>query len=64
MNEISDVVTDPSLAWVQRSGPAGAQFTRSGRPVRYTVDGIRDGVTIRVVLEPDGEGVITGFPIS
>lgn len=42
---------------------AGAAFTRGGAPVRYTVEGVRDGVEIRVVVEPGGEGIITGFPI-
>ena len=63
MNEISDVASDPSLTWVQQTGRVGAEFTRSGRPVRFTVDGVRDGVKIRVVVEPGGEGIITGFPI-
>ena len=31
--------------------------------VRYTVDGVRDGLTIRVVVEPWGEGIITGYPL-
>jgi RHS repeat-associated protein len=63
MHSISDITTDPSLTWVQQTGRAGAAFTRGGAPVRYTVEGVRDGVKIRVVLEPGGEGIITGFPI-
>lgn len=63
MNEISDIATDPSLNWVQQTGRAGAEFTRGGIPVRYTVEGVREGVKIRVVLQPGGEGIITGFPI-
>lgn len=63
MHSISDIATDPSLTWVQQTGRAGAAFTRGGAPVRYTVEGVRDGVKIRVVLEPGGEGIITGFPI-
>ncbi len=63
MHSISDIATDPALTWVQQTGRAGAAFTRGGAPVRYTVEGVRDGVKIRVVLEPGGEGIITGFPI-
>ncbi|MCR6688583.1 EndoU domain-containing protein [Cellulomonas sp.] len=63
MQSISDIATDPSLTWVQQTGPAGAAFTRGGAPVIYRVDGVRDGVKIRVVLQPGGEGIITGFPI-
>ena len=63
MHSVSDNATDPSLTWVQQTGRAGAALTRGGAPVRYTVEGVRDGVKIRVVLEPGGEGIITGFPI-
>lgn len=63
MHAVSDIATDPSLEWVQQTGRAGADLTRSGKPVRHTVEGVRDGVKIRVVLEPAGEGIVTGFPI-
>ncbi|MBW9215130.1 EndoU domain-containing protein [Mumia sp. zg.B53] len=63
MHSISDIATDPSLNWVQQTGRAGAAVTRGGSPVRYTVEGVRDGVKMRGVLEPGGEGIITGFPI-
>lgn len=62
MHHISDIATDPNLTWEQQTGPQGSDFTRAGDPVRYTVDGIRDGVSIRVIVEPRGEGIITGFP--
>lgn len=63
MHAVSDIATDPSINWVQQTGRAGSAFTRGGTPVRYTVDGMRDGVKVRVVLEPSGAGIITGFPI-
>lgn len=64
MHEVSDVATDPSLKWIQQTGKAGAQYTKNGDPVRYFVDGARDGINIRVIVEPGpgGEGIITGFP--
>jgi len=50
MHSLSDIATDPSLTWVQQTGRAAAAYTRGGAPVRYTVEGVRDGVKIRVVL--------------
>ncbi|TCC29032.1 DUF6531 domain-containing protein [Kribbella speibonae] len=64
MYEISDIATDPSLQWKQQTGPAGADFTHGGAPVRYIVEGVRDGVKIRVVVEPLGRGIVSGFPIG
>lgn len=63
MHNVSDIATDPSIPWVQQTGSAGAKYTSKGDPVRYYIDGVRDGVAIRVIMEPDGEGVITAFPI-
>ena len=63
MHEISDVTTDPSLKWTQQTGAPGADFTRAGNPTRHTVIGTRHGVDIKVVIEPAGEGIISGYPI-
>ena len=63
MHEISDIATDPNLTWKQITGKPGAQFTKSGKPVRYEVIGVRDGQKIKVIIEPSGEGIITGHPI-
>lgn len=62
MHHVSDVATDPNLQWIQQTGKPGADFTRVGDPVRYYVDGVREGVDMRVILEPGGEGIITAFP--
>ncbi|WP_157683578.1 polymorphic toxin-type HINT domain-containing protein [Microlunatus soli] len=64
MHEVSDVATDPSLQWTQNTGPEGADFTRRGIPARKEVVGSRDGVNIRVILEPAGEGIITAHPLE
>ncbi len=64
MRNVSDIATDPALSWVQQTGPAGQALTRAGTPVIYTVDGVRGGVTIRVVIQPGGEGIITAFPVA
>lgn len=63
MHHVSDIATDPSLTWVQQTGKLGAEFTKNGAPVRFYVDGVRDGVPMRVIIEPGGEGIITGFPL-
>jgi RHS repeat-associated protein len=63
MHQVSDIATDPNLKWIQQTGKPGAQFTKKGDPVRFYVDGVRDGTTIRVVIEPGGEGIITAFPL-
>nr|WP_255502338.1 EndoU domain-containing protein [Cellulomonas sp. JH27-2] len=63
MHNVSDVATDPNLPWVQQTGKLGAEFTKNGAPVRYSVDGVRGGIPMRVIVEPGGEGIITGFPL-
>jgi hypothetical protein len=64
MHSISDIATDPSLTWTQQIGACGATHTRGGAPVRFKVEGARGGIQIRVIIEPGGEGIITGFPIQ
>jgi hypothetical protein len=63
-HEISDIATDPSLEWKQITGRQGATLTKKGLPVRYSVTGVRDGKKIEVILEPGGEGIISGYPID
>ena len=62
MHNVSDLATDSTAAWTQLTGKAGADFTASGKPVRWAVDGVRDGVPVRVIVEPRGEGIITAYP--
>lgn len=64
MHNVSEVATDPNLKWIQQTGIPGATYTKSGFPVRYYVDGLKDGEKIRVVIEPNGEGIITAFIIQ
>ncbi|HSZ39519.1 MAG TPA: EndoU domain-containing protein [Trebonia sp.] len=63
MNGVSEVATDPASEWVQQTGRAGAEVTRTGDPVRYAVNDVYDGLKMRVIVEPGGEGIITGFPV-
>lgn len=62
MNEISDVATSPDSVWTQQPRTPGSKLTKSGKPVRWKVEGVRDGVNIRVIMEPDGVGIVTAFP--
>ena len=62
MHEVSDIATDPAARWTQQTGPAGASTTNSGVPVKFASEATRDGVPIRVITQPGGSGIITGFP--
>ena len=63
MHRVSDIATDPKLSWIQKTGPLVAAYTNRGRLVRFVVFGERNGVRVKVVLEPGGEGIITGHPV-
>jgi RHS repeat-associated protein len=52
LNAISDVATDPNST---------RMVSRGGRTV---VEGVREGVSIRVVVEADGSRIVTGYPIN
>ena len=54
INYISDIIKDPRSRWTQQPG----------KPVRWRIEGTRNGVDIRVIVEPQGEGVITAFPTN
>jgi hypothetical protein len=63
MHAVSDVATDPSLTPRNVTGPPGSLKTNAGNPARQEVFGYRNGVCIRVITEPLGEGIITAHPI-
>lgn len=52
---ISDIIKDPRSRWTRQPG---------NPPIRWRIEGTRDGVNIRVIVEPQGEGVITAFPTN
>ena len=54
INYISDIIKDPRSRWTQQPG----------KPVRWRIEGRRNGVDIRVIVEPQGQGVITAFPTN
>lgn len=61
MHAVSDVATNPASTWVQQTGKAGAQFTKSGAPVKWKVEGVFEGTRIRVIVQ--GDDIITAFPL-
>jgi hypothetical protein len=64
LDNISDVVRDPTSIWSQQSGPSGSLYTNAGTPTRWVVTGTRDGIDIKVIVSPAGEGIITAFPTN
>ncbi|NYD39559.1 RHS repeat-associated protein [Actinomycetospora corticicola] len=63
MHHVSDIATDPN-AVVKGGGKGGGLFDKHGAPARFRHYGVRDGVSIKVVTEPAGEGIITAHPHS
>ncbi len=62
MNAVSEVATSPNSTWIQQTGKPGALFTKAGDPVTYRVEGIVDGINMRVIVR--GDDLITAFPID
>lgn len=72
---IVSITKDTNGNWVQQGGPAtGSTYSGSaadlprdllnkrGNAVRFSQEVVVEGVTVKVVVEPGGEGIITGFP--
>ena len=62
MHEVCDIVTDPNVNFARANGLKTSLFYNSGKPARFVGYGVRDGVRIKVVYEPAGEGIITAYP--
>ncbi len=62
LDSIADVATSPNSVRTQQTGRAGALYTRNGDPSRWKVEGVVDGVNIRVIYEPATDRIVTGFP--
>lgn len=67
MNTTSDLATNPNLSWKPQTGNGGL-YTKSGKPARFVLTDangnlpVVDGVPVRVIIEPAGEGIITAYP--
>ena len=64
LHGVSDIVTDPAVPWVNQTGKQGAFFTAAGNPARWKAVVVWDGVKIKVIYEPAGEGIITAHPVG
>ena len=64
LDGIADVATNPSSNRTWQTGSHGSLYTRRGDPSRVKIEGVYDGVQIRVIFEPATDRVITGFPIG
>ncbi|WP_081865859.1 EndoU domain-containing protein [Chondromyces apiculatus] len=70
---IERVANSPNSSWMMTKGPGqgtlsrggplpgAASTTSGGQPVRYSVRGQDHGLNIEVIVEPTGEGIITGY---
>ncbi|WP_143177418.1 RHS repeat-associated core domain-containing protein [Cystobacter ferrugineus] len=72
---IKRIANDPKSTWRQSTGPgyqtapvtigapstSAPATTKSGAPTRFTVRGRDHGLNIEVIVEPGGEGIITGY---
>lgn len=52
---ISDIIKNPNSQWIKQPGRP---------PNRWRIEGTREGVNIRIIVEPQGQGVITAFPTN
>jgi hypothetical protein len=62
MHEVSDIATDPSPSWAYPNGQI-KELTNRGVPILATVTGEREGVLIKVVIEPATDRIITAYPV-
>jgi hypothetical protein len=63
MEAVSDVATNPNNTRIVQSGNGG-YFTKAGNPARFVIINDFEGIKIKVVIEPAGEGIITAHPIK
>ena len=72
---IENVANSPNSTWKQSTGPGASTApitvgmpdinapatTNKGTPIRFMVKGCNHGLNITVIIEPNGEGIITGY---
>jgi len=59
-----DVATHPDSTWTIQKGNADTGYTKKGELARWKVEGTREGIDMRVGVEPAGKGIITSFPTN
>jgi filamentous hemagglutinin len=63
MEAVSDVATNPNSIKKIQTGNGG-YFTKAGNPATWQVIGEYEGIKIKVIIEPAGRGIMTGYPIQ
>ena len=56
MHHVSDIATDPAVEWLPGKICNGK--------LRHNAIGAREGTKVKVVIENEGEGIITAFPMK
>ena len=56
-----DIVNDPKNPRREITGQVKSLLVR---PHKYIVDGVCEGIRIRVVLEPDDRGILAAYPLD
>ncbi|MFE6614018.1 polymorphic toxin-type HINT domain-containing protein [Amycolatopsis sp. NPDC057786] len=64
LDSIAEVATSPRSRWTQQTGKSNALYTKNGDPSRWKIEGVVDGVNVRVIYEPATSRIVTGFPVN
>ncbi len=62
LKEVSAIAIDPDIIWKRADGKTELYY-KSGKPARFSAISVQAGVTIKVIIEPAGEGIITAHPV-
>ena len=63
LDAIADVATNPASTWTWQKGRHGSLYTKNGEPSRVQIEGVYEGVRIRVIYEPATDRIVTGYPL-
>lgn len=64
LDVVADVATDPNSSWTWQKGAPGSLFTNKGKLSRVRIEGVREGINVRVIFEPATQRFVTAFPVS
>jgi RHS repeat-associated protein len=64
MHNVSDVYTNPASTSTNQTGPQGSLYTNAGAPAKIATVGPAQGIDIKVVARPMGDGIITAHPVK
>jgi len=64
LDSVAEVATNPSSTWTWQEGRPGSLYTKAGNPSKVKIEGVVDGVLIRVIFEPATQRFLSAFPPS